>query len=91
MFDKEKNTYNRRPGKSTSQKEIHEKQLEMLAVVIGGVQKTYWCSDKPIDVSDVEDLAIILAIYTRNQRVTANEFDRNSSVAQVGGHGEVGD
>ncbi len=50
-------------------------------------EQTYWSCNKPIDISNVEDLAQISC----DLRVASVELDRDCSVAQVGSHGEVRD
>lgn len=48
-------------------------------------ERTYWCSDDPIDVSDVENLTE----YSADPRIRAPELNWNGSIAQVGSHGKV--
>jgi hypothetical protein len=52
----------------------------------GVLRDTYWCSNKPINVSNVEHFTVRAC----NFGVASHEFDDDSSVSQVGCHGEVG-
>lgn len=62
----------RRPGHAGGEKQVGKQERS---------------GNEPINVADVEDLAV----STTNLRVVANEFDGNASPAKVGSHGEVGD
>lgn len=61
-----------RPWHASSQEEIHQKKRS---------------SDEPINVADVEDLAV----DTTNNRIASLELDVDGSPAKVGGHGKVSD
>jgi hypothetical protein len=50
-------------------------------------ERTYWSRNKPIDVSDVEDLTVGAC----DHRVASLELNRDSGVTQVGSHSEVRD
>jgi hypothetical protein len=51
------------------------------------IEQTYWSRNKPVDVSNVEDLTV----KARDFGIGPHELDRDGSVAQVGSHGEVSD
>ena len=48
-------------------------------------EQTYWSRDKPVDISNVEDLTVKAC----DLGVASHELDRDGSVTQVGSHGEV--
>ena len=52
----------------------------------GSLQDTYWCGNKPINVSNVEDFTVRAC----NFGVASHELNDDGSVSQVGCHGEVG-
>jgi len=52
----------------------------------GSLQDTYWCGNKPINVSNVEDFTVPAC----NFGVASHELDDDGSISQVGCHGEVG-
>ena len=66
----EDDVQNCRPRHTSGQEKVHEKQRS---------------SDDPVDVSNVEDLAIVAS----NKVALTMEFNHDRSPAQVGTHGEV--
>jgi hypothetical protein len=68
----EDDVQNCRPRHASGEEKIHEKQRS---------------SDEPVDISNVEDLAII----ARNEVASTMELNHNRSPAQVGTHSEVCD